>query len=71
MITAPDCTMAINPSTPAVRIARLLGEGTRILAVHPGQPGIDVTYDITALLEAAQENCEESEPNEQTEAAMA
>jgi len=39
-------------TTPAKRIARLLGEGVRILAVHGSGPGIDVTHDITGLLDA-------------------
>ncbi len=43
--------MAITTSTPDQRITRLLAEGARILAVHPGQPGIDVTHDIVGLLE--------------------
>ena len=63
--------MAINPSTPALRIARLLGEGARILAVHPGQAGIDITHDITALLEAANDDRESSEPDEESETAVA
>lgn len=63
--------MAINPSTPALRIARLLGEGARILAIHPGQAGIDITHDITALLEAANNDHASAEPGEQIEAALA
>jgi len=59
--------MAANPTTPALRIARLLNEGARILAIHPGQAGIDVTHDITALLEAAHEDGETSESNEESE----
>jgi hypothetical protein len=47
----PHPSMAITTSTPDQRIARLLAEGARILAVHPGQPGIDVTHDIVGLLE--------------------
>jgi len=46
-------TPSTNTSTtPAKRIARLLGEGVRILAVHGSGPGIDVTHDITGLLDA-------------------
>lgn len=43
--------MATNPTTPTQRITRLLGEGVRILAVHQGDAGIDITHDITGLLE--------------------
>ena len=51
--------MAANTTTPVKRITRLLGEGVRILAVHPGQPGIDVTHDITGLLEMIGESVDE------------
>ena len=52
--------MAITTTTPAQRLKRLLNEGATILAVHPGQPGIDVTNDIVGLLEAARKPSEES-----------
>ena len=39
-------------TTPDQRITRLLNEGVRILAVYPGDPGIDITHDIVGLLEA-------------------
>jgi hypothetical protein len=38
-------------TTPEKRISRLLGEGVRILAVHGSGSGIDITHDITGLLE--------------------
>ena len=49
--------MASNTTTPAQQLKRLMSEGT---AVHPGQPGIDVTHDIVGLLEAARKPSEES-----------
>jgi hypothetical protein len=52
--------MATHPTTPARRISRLLQEGARLLAVHPGQAGgIDVTHDIIGLLDAAREALED------------
>ncbi len=38
-------------TTPAQRITRLLNEGAKILAIYPGDSGIDVTHDIVGLLE--------------------
>lgn len=52
--------MATNTTTPAQRLTRLLHEGARILAVHPGEPGIDVTHDIVGLLEAVGETSDGS-----------
>ncbi|MEO5714660.1 MAG: hypothetical protein ABIT37_14330 [Luteolibacter sp.] len=53
--------MAPNTTTPVQRINRLLGEGARIVAIHPGESGIDVTHDITGLLEMASEAAAEKE----------
>ncbi len=39
-------------TTPAQRITRLLNEGAEILAIYPGDSGIDVTHDIVGLLDA-------------------
>lgn len=50
--------MPTHPSTPLERITRLLNEGVSFLAIHPGSPGIDVTFDIVGLLEAAREKAE-------------
>ena len=44
--------MTAKTTTPAQRITRLLNEGAKILAVYPGDSGIDVTHDIIGLLEA-------------------
>ena len=63
--------MATTSSTPALRIARLLKEGARILAVHPGQAGIDISHDLITLLEAADGDSESSKPDEETEATVA
>lgn len=63
--------MVITPSTPALRVSRLLGEGARILAAHPGQPDIDITHDITALLETFHDDRASSEPDEKAETAVA
>ncbi|WP_295426960.1 hypothetical protein [uncultured Thiodictyon sp.] len=40
---------------PSQRIARMLREGARLMAVQHGQTSIDVTPDIIALLDGAGE----------------
>ena len=63
--------MATNTTTPAQRLKRLLNEGARILAVHQGQPGIDVTHDIVGLLEAARKTSDGSGSPQESAPAMA
>ena len=62
--------MAINTTTPAKRLKRLLKEGAKIVAVHPGQPGIDVTHDIVGLLEVVGETTDGSGSTQELAPAM-
>jgi hypothetical protein len=41
-------------TTPAQRLGRMLSEGVRLMAVHPGQTSLDVTPDIIAMLDGVQ-----------------
>lgn len=63
--------MATHTTTPAQRLKRLLSEGARILAVHPGEPGIDVTHDIVGLLDAVRKPSGGSQAVEETASPMA
>lgn len=38
-------------TTPVQRLTRLLSEGARFKVELPGQPAIDITPDVTAMLD--------------------